>query len=83
MGKFNLALPAKQGWKLINYSNSLISYALKAKYFPSTDFVNARLGNMPFYTWKSIWTAMGVLHEGLCWRVGSGAKISINKMLGF
>lgn len=78
MGKFNIALLAKQGWRLINYPDSLLSHVLKAKYFSRLDFIDVRSDNLPSYTWKSIWAANGVLQEGLCWRVGSGLKISIN-----
>lgn len=48
--KFNVALLAKQGWRLINYPNSLLACILKAKYFPNSDFYKAQLGNLPSLT---------------------------------
>ncbi|MBA0786949.1 hypothetical protein Gotri_026680, partial [Gossypium trilobum] len=29
------------------------------------------------FTWKSVWSAKGLLEKGLCWRVGRGDKISV------
>ncbi|KAA3465380.1 reverse transcriptase [Gossypium australe] len=75
--KFNVTLLVKQGWRIINYPNSLLSRVLKAKYFPNTDFLNTELGNLPFYTWKSVWAGKGFLHEEMCWRVGTREKFSI------
>ncbi|KAK5819222.1 hypothetical protein PVK06_024193 [Gossypium arboreum] len=77
LDKFNVVLLAKQGWRLINFPNSLLSRVLKAKYYPSTDFFNAQLGNLPSLTWKSVWVAKGILEKGLCWRVGTGDRISV------
>lgn len=42
---FNLALLAKQGWRLINFPDSLLARSLKAKYYRDTDFLGAKLGN--------------------------------------
>ena len=41
---FNLALLAKQGWRLQTNSSSLFTRVYKAKYFPNGDFVNAMVG---------------------------------------
>ena len=38
---FNLALLAKQGWRLQTNSSSLFYRVYEAKYFPSYDFVDA------------------------------------------
>ncbi|KAK5845959.1 hypothetical protein PVK06_002213 [Gossypium arboreum] len=55
----------------------LISRALRAKYYPNTDFMQAKLGNYPLYTWRSIWETRKVLQDGMAWRVGSSENISI------
>ncbi|KAH1108221.1 hypothetical protein J1N35_011989 [Gossypium stocksii] len=52
--KFNLALLAKQGWRLLENPNSPLAQTLKAKYYPNSDFLNSELGNLLSYTWKSI-----------------------------
>ncbi|KAA3480199.1 reverse transcriptase [Gossypium australe] len=77
LANFNVALLAKQGWRLINYPDSLLARVLKAKYYPNSNFAEARLGNLPSLTWRSVWAARGLLEKGMCWRVGKGDKISI------
>ncbi|KAA3465211.1 reverse transcriptase [Gossypium australe] len=77
LDKFNIALLAKQGWRLITYSNSLLACVLKAKYYPNGNFLDAALGNVPSLTWRSIWSAKGILEKGLCWRVSRGDGISV------
>ncbi|KAA3480252.1 reverse transcriptase [Gossypium australe] len=77
LANFNIALLAKQGWRLINYPDSLLAQSLKAKYYPNSNFFEARLGSIPSLTWRSVWSAKGLLAKGLCWRVGTGSKISI------
>ncbi|MBA0814712.1 hypothetical protein Gohar_020522, partial [Gossypium harknessii] len=77
LAKFNLALLAKQGCRLINNPNSLLTQVFKAKYYLQCDFLEARLRNLPSYTWQSIWAARGLLEKGICWRVGKGDKFSI------
>ncbi|KAH1091485.1 hypothetical protein J1N35_018742 [Gossypium stocksii] len=77
MAQFNISLLAKQGWRLLNDQDSLVSQVFKAKYFSNEHFLNSRLGNSSSYVWKSIWAARGVLDKRLCWRVGTGFNISI------
>lgn len=79
MCQFNKALLAKQSWHLLKNLNSLFSRVLKVKYFPNFDFINANLGTMPSFTWKSIWAAKVTLCSSLAWRVGTGEQILINK----
>lgn len=47
--EFNLAMLAKQGWRILNNSNSLVAEVMKAKYFPNLDFLNAQMGSNPSY----------------------------------
>lgn len=37
----------------------------KAKYFLGSNFLEAKLGHRPSYTWKSIWGAKRLLEGGL------------------
>jgi hypothetical protein len=46
---FNLALLGKLGWKLMAELHSLVARILKARYFPSGDFLNAHLGHKPSF----------------------------------
>ncbi|KAL4309243.1 hypothetical protein GQ457_01G013830 [Hibiscus cannabinus] len=77
MSKFNVALLAKQGWRILTDPSSLLARVMKARYFPTTDFMNATLGASPSYTWRSIYCSRGLLEQGLGWRVGTGSAISV------
>jgi hypothetical protein len=74
---FNMALLAKQGWRLIQNPDSLAARILKEKYYPYGTFLDAQLGRQPSYVWRSFWNARVLLVEGLFWRVGDGQRISI------
>lgn len=73
--KFNIALLAKQGWRLFNFPDSLLARVLKAKYYPQSEFFKAWLGNLPSLTWRSVWAARGLLEKGLCFRPEIARKI--------
>ena len=75
--QFNMALLAKQGWRLQTKPNSLVYHVLKARYFPHSNFIHATIGNNPSYTWWSILATQSIVREGLRWRVGNGRDIRI------
>ncbi|XP_039014011.1 uncharacterized mitochondrial protein AtMg00310-like [Hibiscus syriacus] len=68
-------------WRLINDEESLAFKVLKAKYFPRSNFLEARLGDMYSYAWASIIKAKDALIEGFFWRVGmnSSTRIFLDK----
>ena len=76
---FNLAMLAKQGWRLLMNPNSLVAQVYKAKYFSHGDVLNASLGSKPSYAWKSIMQGLEVVKRGSRWRVGNGKLIHIWK----
>jgi ribonuclease HI len=74
---FNLALLAKQAWRLIDDPNSLCARVLRAKYFPTGDLLNAKLKSGSSFTWQSIWAGLQTFKKGHIWRVGQGTSINI------
>jgi hypothetical protein len=74
---FNSAMLARQGWRLMQFPNSLVSSVLKAKYYPNQSFVEASIKGNPSLTWRSICGSKQVLVDGLIWRVGSDENIKI------
>ena len=73
----NLAMLAKQAWRILTNLNSLVARVLKAKYFPIGDVLNAKLGASPSYSWRSIHSSLRVIKEGTRWRVRNGKLIHI------
>lgn len=69
---FNLVLLAKQGWRILQYPNSLAARVLKAVYFSNGDFLNAGLGSRPSHTWRAIIEGREILKLGIIRRIGSG-----------
>ncbi|KAL6522139.1 hypothetical protein OROMI_032016 [Orobanche minor] len=76
---FNMALLAKQGWRLVNDNESLLARTLCARYFPRGDFLTAHRGYNASYTWQSMIEGRKVLERGLIWVVGDGHNIKIWK----
>jgi hypothetical protein len=74
---FNKALLAKQGWRLLQDPSSLPASILKAKYFPNSNFLGAKLGSRPSFAWRSLFNARDLLLQGIMWRVGYGRSINI------
>ena len=76
---FNLAMLAKQGWRLLQDKNSLLYNCFKAKYFPQCEFLEAKDCQNSSYVWKSLLAAQPVLRSWCYWRVGNGASIHVLK----
>ncbi|KAG6730412.1 hypothetical protein I3842_01G078300 [Carya illinoinensis] len=71
------AMLAKQGWRLLINTQSLASKVLKAKYFPSGDFLLAKVRGSDSFVWKSIIAARPLLAEGLLWKIGNGNSVRV------
>ncbi|KAL0406172.1 UNVERIFIED_CONTAM: hypothetical protein Slati_3931100, partial [Sesamum latifolium] len=74
---FNLAMLAKQWWRILRHPECLLSRVLRARYFPSGDIFLAILGSRPSYTWRSVMAAYDLFQAGCRWHVGSGSHIRI------
>ncbi|CAL2278196.1 unnamed protein product [Prunus armeniaca] len=51
---FNLALLAKQSWRILNNPHALWVKLLNARYFPDCGFKDATLGHRPSWIWRSL-----------------------------
>ena len=60
---FNLAMLAKQGWKMLENPTSLMAQTYKVRYFPNGDILNASIGSNPSYAWRSIHKSIGLFSK--------------------
>jgi len=74
---FNLAMLARQGWRLLQNPESLCAQVLRAKYYHNCHLLDATEGPGISYSWRSIVRGLQALNEGLIWRVGDGSQINI------
>ena len=76
---FNLALLAKQGWRMVQCKDSLLYKCFKARCFPRSSFLDAKVSPNCSYVWRSLMDAQPILLFGHCWRVGNGLSINVLK----
>ena len=74
---FNLAMLAKQAWRLIHGTHSLFYRVYKERYFPTCSFMEAELGNNPSYVWHSLLNAKEFIWVSSIWKIGDGCSVSI------
>jgi hypothetical protein len=75
--KFNIALLAKQFWRLMHVKNSLFFKVFSAKFFPNGNILEAPEKNSGSFAWRSILKAKELILSGSSLRVGDGANIKI------
>lgn len=69
---FNLALLAKQLWRLVQYPDSLLARVLKGRYYRLSNPLDVKKASSPSYVWRSLMAAQPLLNAGLRRSVGSG-----------
>ena len=83
--RFNDALLAKQTWGLLDEPDSLFYKVFKAKYFPNSSVMEAKIPSSASYASKSIIKGREVIRRGAIWRIGRGESIRVwgdNWLLG-
>lgn len=74
---FNLALLARQAWRLLQDPSSLSARILKSVYYPNSDILAAEVGSRPSQIWRSICEGRDILKTGLIKRIGDGEDTNI------
>ena len=74
---FNLAMLARQAWRLLQNPNSLCARLLRSVYYPNSSILDAPLGSNPSQIWRAICEGRDTLQQGLIRRIGSGAGTAI------
>ncbi|XP_018463519.1 uncharacterized protein LOC108834691 [Raphanus sativus] len=69
---FNIALLAKQLWRLIQFPNSLLARVLRGRYYNRSSPLEDRKVYSPSYGWRSIMAAKPLLKAGLRKTIGAG-----------
>lgn len=73
---FNLALLAKQCWRLVINPSSFWARVLKGLYFPRDNFMNTKKGPRASWFWNILLKGRDVLLAGMRWQVGNGKSIN-------
>jgi hypothetical protein len=58
---FNLALLARQAWRLVQEPDSLSARILKAVYYTKSDLLDAKVGGAPSRVWRAIVDGVQIL----------------------
>lgn len=77
---FNIAMLAKQAWRIVNDINPLVTSIMRARYFPKSGFLDAKIGSNPSYVWRSLMEAKDVLRQGCRRWIGNGKSTRIWKV---
>ena len=74
---FNLALLARQAWRLLVNPESLCARVLKTRYYPNGRLEDTVFSTNASQTWQSIVHGLELLKQGLIWRIGNGRSVRI------
>ncbi|KAL1289958.1 hypothetical protein AAHE18_20G094900 [Arachis hypogaea] len=76
---FNLAMLAKQGWRLMTKPHSLFYKIFKNKYFRYSSYLEAKPGNRPSSTWQSLLEGRKILEKGVKCKVSIQGSVRIRE----
>ena len=74
---FNLALLARQAWRLLQEPKTLSTRILKVVYYPTCTVLEAEVGKSPSQVWRSIIEGRDTLKLGIIKRIGTGEDTEI------
>ena len=75
--EFNLALLAKQLWRLVQYLDSLVARVLRGRYYRMSSPLRVSSVSSPSYVWTSISEARKLLLLGIRHKIHSGYEVKV------
>lgn len=69
--EFNLAMLARQLWRIFAFQDLLVSKVLRGKYFPHGDILDVVIPRRASPVWRSLIAVKSVVIQGLRWRIGN------------
>ncbi|XP_048622814.1 uncharacterized protein LOC125591926 [Brassica napus] len=75
--EFNLALLAKQLWRLVQFPDSLVARVLRGRYYRLSSPLRVNSTNNPSYVWNSISAARKLLLLGIRLKIHSGYDVKV------
>lgn len=75
--KFNDALLAKIGWRMLQKPDSLLCKTLLGKYCPGGSILTATEASIMSHGWRSVLLGRDLLLKNLGWAVGDGKSINV------
>lgn len=72
-----MAMVANQGSYMLSKPHTLVFRIFKARVFPQSPFLDAKLGYNPSFVWRSIWKARETLTLGCRCSIGDGSNIMV------
>jgi hypothetical protein len=74
---FNMAMLARQAWRMLTSLDSLCAQVLKAKYFTNSTILQEKPSTGMSYTFRSILLGVELMKKGTVWRIGDGTNVNI------
>ncbi|XP_021803273.1 uncharacterized protein LOC110747395 [Prunus avium] len=74
---FNLALLAKQCWRLLTEPDSFWAKVIKSRYFPNCDFLLAPKGARASWAWSSLLAGRDLILRGARWQILDGSRVHL------
>lgn len=75
--EFNLALLAKQLWRLVQFPDSLVARVLRGRYYRLSSPLRVNSTSIPSYVWTSISAARKLLLLGIRHKIHSGYEVKV------
>ena len=75
--EFNLALLAKQLWRLVQFPDSLVARVIRGRYYRLSSPLRMGTSDTPSYVWTSMTAARKLLLLGIRSKVHSGYEINV------